>query len=281
MDYLFVLQITYPTTSLPRRTLIILSHLAPKQKTYHTLNSQAQSIQAILVKMFSPAIVASLLLGLSQIPNSFAQPVNASSFIITHVASSYFPNAKSDLSAFDVDVQFVGFNATTQSWLTGLDPASGSTDEEKAMLITAAAYAKPFDANDPDMTEDVNALLAAIDGKTTAVQKRDGSAFKTASAHAVAWSACGAFFSCLSGTTCTFSLDVGKAPRSQCQAQGSSACCISWSNYNVRAGFFSTTWTTCNAEVTAQGQSSASCEGYGSSAQGGDVCLSNRATGCT
>ena len=231
--------------------------------------------------MFSCAIVASILLGLSQIPNSVAQPVNASSFIITHVASDYFPNTKSDLSAFDVDVQFVGFNATTQSWLTGLDPASGSSDKEKAMLITAAAYAKPFDANDPDMTEDVNSLLAAIDGNAAAVQKRDGSSFSVSTAHAVLWSSCGALFSCLSGTTCTFSLDVGKAPRSQCQAQGTSTCCISWSDYSVSAGFFSTTWTTCNAEVEAQDQSSASCEGYGSSAQGGDVCLSNRASGCT
>ena len=232
--------------------------------------------------MFSPAIIAGLLLGLSQIPSSLAQPVNGS-FIITHIASDYFPNAKGDLSLFDVDVQFTGFNGSTKSWLTSLDPASGSSDEEKAELITAAAYAKPFNAHDPDMVEDVNALLAAVAGNTTtAVQKRTGtSLFKVASAHAVVWHTCSAFFACVSGTTCSYSVAIGQAPRSQCQVQGTSTCCISWSNYNVQAGFFSTTWTTCNAEVEAQGDTSASCEGVGSSAQGGDVCLSNRATGCT
>lgn len=231
--------------------------------------------------MFSSTIIAGLLLGLSQIPSGVAQPVNSSDFIITHVATDYFPNAKSDLSRFDVDVRFVGYNPSTQSWLTGLDPASGNSDEEKAMMMTAAAYAKPFDANDPDMNEDVNSLLAAINGTATAVQKRDGSSFQVATAHAVKWATCAGVLSCLSGTTCTFSIAVGQAPRSQCVAQGTSTCCISWSDYNVRAGFFSITWTTCNSEVNAQKRSLASCEGYGSSAQGGDVCLSNRANGCT
>ena len=136
--------------------------------------------------MFSPAIIAGLVLGLSQIPSGVAKPVNTSDLIITHVASDYFPNAKSDLSRFDVDVRFVGYDATTHSWLTGLDPASGGSDEEKAKLITAAAYAKPFDTNDPDMTEDVNSLLGAINGNVTAVQKRDGSSFRVAASHAVA-----------------------------------------------------------------------------------------------
>lgn len=231
--------------------------------------------------MLPTTIIAGLLLGLSQIPSGITQPVNASDFIITHVASDYFPNAKSDLSSFNVDVQFVGYNATTQSWLTGLNPASASSDKEKAMMITAAAYAKPFDANDPDMTEDVDSLLAAINGNATTVQKRDGSSFKVVAAHAVNWGTCAGVFSCLSGTTCGFNMAIGKAPRSQCQAQGGSNCCISWSDYSVRVGFFSSTWTTCNDEVVAQKKTRASCEGYGSSAQGGDVCLSNRANGCT
>ena len=232
--------------------------------------------------MFSlPAIIAGLLLGLAQIPSGVAQPFNASNFIIKHTASDYFPNAKGDLSPFDVHAQFVGYDGTTQSWLTGLDPASGNSDKEKAQMMTEAAYAKPFDPNDPDMTEDVNSLLATIAGNSTALQRRDSSTFSVAAAHAVKWSTCAGVLSCLSGTTCTFSLDVGKAPRSQCQSQGGVNCCISWSNYNIRAGFFSATWTTCNDEVTAQKRSTASCEGYGSSGQGGDVCLSNRATGCT
>ena len=228
--------------------------------------------------MFSSAIIASLLLGLSRIPSAVAQPVDASSFIITLLATDYFPNAKGDLSPFDVDVQFVGYNATTKSWLTGLDPASGSSDEEKAKLITAAAYAKPFDANDPDMTQDVDSLLAAVASNATTVQKRD--TFLVSTAHTVVWTDCSAFFACVSGTTCRFSLGIGQAPRSLCQENGSSNCCISWSTYSVAESFFSTTWTSCNAGVADSGYSSASCEGHGSSDQGGDVCLSNRATGC-
>ena len=232
--------------------------------------------------MFSTAIIAGLLLGTSQIPNGVAQPVDPSNFIVKHIASDYFPNAKGDLSRFDVHAQFVGYDSTTQSWLTALNPASGSSDEEKAKMMTEAAYVKPFDANDPDMAGDVDSLLAAIAGNSTALEKRaSSSTFATATAHAVKWSTCAGVLSCLSGTTCSFSLAIGKAPRSQCQVQGSSTCCISWSDYNIRAGFFSAAWTSCNSEVIAEGLSKASCEGYGSSAQGGDVCLSNRASGCT
>ena len=231
--------------------------------------------------MFSSAIITGLLLSLSQIHSSVAQPVNANSFTVTHVASDHFPHAKGDLSPFDVDVKYIGYNASIQSWLTGLNPASGTSDKEKAKMMTEAAYAKPFDANDPDMTADVNSLLATIAGNATTLKKRDGSAFQVASAHAVKWATCAGVLSCISGNSCSFSLDIGKAPRSHCQQQGSSNCCVSWSNYNVRAGFFSTTWTSCNDEVKAQKKDTASCEGYGSSSQGGDVCLSNRSTGCT
>ncbi|KAJ5799813.1 uncharacterized protein N7518_001881 [Penicillium psychrosexuale] len=77
----------------------------------------------------------------------------------------------------------------TEAWLTSLDPHSANSDEEKARILTEAAYAKKF----------------------------------------------------------------------------------SWSTYNVRAGFFSTTWTACNQEVQAEHKTSASCEGFGTSDQGGDV----------
>lgn len=234
--------------------------------------------------MISPTIIAGLLLGLSQFSSGIPQPAkpeNTAGFIITHVASDYFPHAKGDLTPFDVDVHYVGYDASTESWLTALNPASGTSDKQKAIMMTEVAYAKPFNENDPDMAGDVNSLLAAVAGNATSIEKRDGSTFKVASAHAIKWASCAGVLSCLSGTTCSFSLDVGKAPRSQCQSQGGSNCCISWSNYNIRAGFFSTTWTTCNSEVQAEKRSTASCEGYGSSAQGGDVCLSGRANGCT
>ena len=232
--------------------------------------------------MLSSAIIASLLLGFAKLHGGVAQPIDVEdSIIITHDTSDHFPDAIGDLSPFNVDVRYTGYDDATQEWLTSLDPASGTTDEEKARIITEAAYAKPFDANDPDMAADVDAMLATIAGNTTTIERRDGSSFRTHAAHAVIWGACSTFFACVSGTTCTFSIDVSRAPRSECQSQGGQNCCISWSSYNLKVGFFSRTWTNCDEEVKDQGQTKRSCEGYGGRAQGGDVCLSNRANGCT
>ena len=224
--------------------------------------------------MFSPTIIAGLLLSISQIPSGVTQPVDNTSVIVSLTASDYFPHAKGDLSQFDVNVRYIGYDATTQAWLTGLNPASGTSDEEKAVLMTEAAYAKPFNESDLDMTGDVKDLLAAVAGKPAALEKRDS--YQVSTSHAVQWADCASYFACVSGTSCDFGLAIGQAPRSQCQ-QG---CCISWSTYNVRQTFFSNTWTQCNAAVVNQGASLVSCEGHGTS-EGGDVCLSNRATGCT
>lgn len=229
------------------------------------------------------ALIASLL-GLACLSGTSASPVsstNSTNIIVTHIASDYFPEFKGDLSRFDVDVEYVGYEAETRSWLAALDPSAGNTVEEKAVVLTEAAYARKFDENDPDMVEDVHDLLAALEGNSTTIAKRAGSRFSLSSRHAINWSKCAGVLSCLSGATCRFNLDIGKAPRSHCESRGGSNCCISWSTYSVRALFFSTTWTSCNGEVSAEHKSSASCQGYGSSAQGGDVCLSGRATGCT
>ena len=233
--------------------------------------------------MFTSTIVTGLLLGLFQISSGAALPApaeDATGFVISHVASDYFPHSKGDLSPFNIDVHFANYDADTKSWLTGLNPHSGATDEDKARMLTEAAYARKFDEADPDMADDVQAMLATIAGNSTSTLTKRSN-FVTDSKHAVIWSACASFFSCISGTTCTFDLQTHKAPRSHCEQQGGSNCCISWSTYNVRVGFFSTTWTACNNEVQAEGKTSASCEGYGSGDQGGDVCLSNRANGCT
>ncbi|KAJ5952202.1 uncharacterized protein N7479_010615 [Penicillium vulpinum] len=239
--------------------------------------------------MLSSTLITSLILGLSQLitgsalPSTQAASAPSSGFIISHAASDYFPDSKGDLSAFDVDVRYVGYSTDTEAWLTSLNPHSASTDEEKARMLTEAAYAKKYDSSDADMAGDVESLLAHVAGNNTVANKgiSKRSSFSTSAAHAVLWSACGTVFSCISGTTCQFDQQIGKAPRSHCEQQGGSNCCISWSTYNVRVGFFSTTWTACNQEVKAEGKTSASCEGYGSGDQGGDVCLSNRAGGCT
>ncbi|KFY57734.1 hypothetical protein V497_05310 [Pseudogymnoascus sp. VKM F-4516 (FW-969)] len=235
--------------------------------------------------MFISTIIIGLI-GLSHIPIALTLPTETNSVDITHIASDYFPNAKRDLTRFNVDARYAGYSAETRSWLASIDPSSGKTDEEKAILILEAAYAHKFDPTNPDMAADLAAFLAAVAGNgpvhsstERSIERR--SSFQVSVAHAVKWASCAGVFSCLSGTTCTFSIDIGKAPRSHCQEQGGSNCCISWSNYNVRAGFFSTTWTACNSEVQAEHKSDASCEGYGTNDQGGDVCLSNRANGCT
>ncbi|KAJ5648780.1 hypothetical protein N7490_005152 [Penicillium lividum] len=236
--------------------------------------------------MLSTTIFTSFILGLFQMTVGAALPETSTpsnSFIVNHKASDYFPHSKGDLSNYDVDVRYVGYSADTELWLTNMNPHMATSDEDKARMLTEAAYAKRYDDNDADMSGDVQSLLAQVAGNATNAPKgiAKRSSFATSAGHAVVWGTCGAVFSCLSGTTCTFDRQIGKAPRSHCEQQGGVNCCISWSTYNVRAGFFSTTWTACNEEVKAEGKTSASCEGYGSSDQGGDVCLSNRASGCT
>ncbi|KAF5857416.1 hypothetical protein ETB97_005800 [Aspergillus alliaceus] len=92
-----------------------------------------------------PSTIFTGLVGLAQISSSVAQPVisdDSTDIIISHAASDFFPNAKGDLSCFDVDVQYSGYDADTRLWLTALNPGSGTTDEEKATIQTEAVYAK-------------------------------------------------------------------------------------------------------------------------------------------
>lgn len=185
--------------------------------------------------MIVSAITTGLIFGLSHAPTIIALPDNANSIVVTHVASDYFPNAKGDLTSFNVDARYVGYSSETQSWLASIDPSSGKTDEEIAILLIEAAYAHSFDPLNPDMVADLAAFLAAVAGTVpvTTIERR--SSFQVSAAHAVKWASCAGVFSCLSGTTCTFSLDIGKAPRSHCENRGGSNCCISWSTYNIRA----------------------------------------------
>jgi hypothetical protein len=216
-------------------------------------------------------------------------------------ATEIFPYTKTSLEAFDVDAEIIGYNPSTQDWLSNINPSAGHDDEMKARLLIGASYAKPFDLTDDDMAQDLDDLLAAIAGNTTQsigvrhaalkgsvsdarnnIKAREGGTRYTVSTrHAVKWGTCSAVFSCLTGTTCSYKIDVGKAPRGKCESRGGQSCCVSWSTYHVRALFFQRTWTNCNQDVKDQGDAKASCEGYGGDANGGDVCLSNRASGCT
>ena len=231
--------------------------------------------------MLFQVTIAAALLGVSQ--GVIAQPtgIDQSSFLVEHYANDLFPNSKGNLSAWDVSVEFIGYNSSMQTWLTSIDPTVGESDEQKAEMLLSAAYAKPFDQTDLDMTSDRESILAIVAGNAPSLERRAEVTYRTASTHAIAWSVCSGAMSCIAGYSCSFSIDVGKAPRSKCQSQGGQNCCVSWSTYNVRAGFFQRTWTNCDQEVRDEGLKKASCEGHGSSSQGGDVCLSNRATGCT
>ncbi|KAJ7859835.1 hypothetical protein B0H14DRAFT_2577000 [Mycena olivaceomarginata] len=220
---------------------------------------------------------AGVILGLASVRIAFASPSPApvnefatdGGIVITRKAADYFPHVVGDLSPWDISTRFTGYNSTMESWLTSLDPHSGATDEDKAKTLMSVAFAKPFDPSDKDMVDDMQALLDTVAGRTTstAVAERDAQ-FIVSASHVVLWHACAAFFS------------LAKHRAASARARAARTACISWSTYNVQAGFFSTTWTACDQEVSDDGDSSASCEGK-SSTQGGDVCLSNRATGCT
>ncbi|CEL03046.1 hypothetical protein ASPCAL04204 [Aspergillus calidoustus] len=67
------------------------------------------------------------------------QDLAASSFIVSLTAADYFPNAKGDLSPFDINTYFTNYNADTRSWLSALGSHTGDTDEDKARLLTEAA----------------------------------------------------------------------------------------------------------------------------------------------
>ncbi|KAB8274433.1 hypothetical protein BDV30DRAFT_208993 [Aspergillus minisclerotigenes] len=84
------------------------------------------------------AILASLL-GFAWLQSTLASPIvstDSPNIIVTHRASDLFPEFAGDLGPFDVDVEYVGYEAETRAWLVALDPSSGNTDEEKAVFLT-------------------------------------------------------------------------------------------------------------------------------------------------
>ncbi|KAJ5376167.1 hypothetical protein N7509_013053 [Penicillium cosmopolitanum] len=206
-------------------------------------------------------------------------PDDSYGFIVSLVASDYFLNSKGNLSIYDVDAYYSNYDANTTSWLKALDPNTGATDEDKAKLLTEAAYAKKFDEQDSDMVEDVQSLLATVSGNISA--SVDVPAFQVSSRHAVIWEDCISFFACKTGKRCVFRLRTNREPRSVCEQRGGSHCCISWSTYKISKWFFPTTWTYCDGLVREQARTSASCKGFGSKDERGNICLSNRAGSCT
>ncbi|KAI1503543.1 hypothetical protein F5X99DRAFT_425391 [Biscogniauxia marginata] len=129
------------------------------------------------------------------------------------------------------------------------------------------------------MAEDYGRLLQMAHPETSsALIARNDPYFTWDHHHVISMTTCAAFPSCVSGTTCGLYVTIGQAPRSRCEVQGGYNCCMSWVNYDVRAGFFFTPWTTCYKNRDSDFES---CEGHDSgSGNGGDVCFSDRAKCC-
>lgn len=121
--------------------------------------------------MLSASTFAALVLGLASL--AAAAPAAAggsklganSGVVVTHRAADVFPHALGDVSPWDLAVRFTGYNASMESWLTGLDPKRGATDDERARILLAASYARPYDDADADMAADKEALLRAVGGE--------------------------------------------------------------------------------------------------------------------
>ncbi|KAF2773033.1 hypothetical protein EJ03DRAFT_348085 [Teratosphaeria nubilosa] len=75
-------------------------------------------------------------------------------FIVTMSAADAFPHALGDVSILDVDVEYGGYDSSVQSWLQMISSSTASTDEEKAQILTAAAYARQLDPTNADMLAD-------------------------------------------------------------------------------------------------------------------------------
>jgi hypothetical protein len=198
--------------------------------------------------------------------------------------ATLFPGTAGDLSGFNVDVGYTNYNATLFDKI-----AHDLADADAAPAIKVAAAVSVLHGTEhrpgvsAQQDEDHYRLLSLVDpvAYTMALgAHQPRSAYvQWATSHAISLVTCAGFLSCVSGTTCSFYVTINKAPRSRCESQGGQNCCLSWSTYNVKAGFFQATWTAC---YDSRPGDTESCEGHDNdSGEGGDVCYSNRATGCT
>jgi len=196
--------------------------------------------------------------------------------------SDLFSDVTSPLSGFDLDVGYTNYNTTLfQKIADDLAAHKNNSLLDKLAAVVSVLYGKEYRQGiDPEMDEDFHRLNSTVHpGNYNSLDTRANAYVTWATSHAINLGTCAAFLSCISGTTCSFFVTIGKAPRSRCESQGGQNCCMSWADYNVQAGFFKVTWTTCYNSRPADNES---CEGHDNgSGNGGDVCFSNRSTGCT
>jgi hypothetical protein len=198
---------------------------------------------------------------------------------VTVDMAKLFPNSTADLSGFNLDVGYTNYNTTLFQQVANDLGNAGASPETKVAAAVSVLHGKEYRKGaDDNYDEDFLRL------STMAAPELQGDLAKRqyiawAAGHAINLVTCSAFLSCISGSTCGFYVTVGQAPRSRCESQGGENCCMSWSTYQVKVGFFQQTWTTC---YNSRPGNEESCEGYDNgSGQGGDVCFSNRANGCT
>jgi len=192
-----------------------------------------------------------------------------------------FPDVPYQLSGFDLDVGYTNYNQTLfQRVAESLSNEDLSFNDKIATTVTVL-YGKEYHKGaDTEMDTDFTRLYEAVHPSYfKQLDARSNAYVDWSRKYAINLVTCRAFLSCISGVTCGFYVTIDKAPRSRCESQGGQNCCLSWATYTVKAGFFQVTWTDCYNSRPANVES---CEGYDNgSGNGGDVCFSNRATGCT
>ncbi|KAK6844163.1 hypothetical protein PG995_014273 [Apiospora arundinis] len=199
---------------------------------------------------------------------------------VTIDADKVFADTPANLTGFSIDTGYTNYNETFFHKLAEDLSTRNGTLETKVGAVVSALYGKEYTDSEADMHEDYDRLLQmAHPASAQALISRNNPFYTWSKGHLIKLTTCAGFLSCISGTTCTFYVTINKAPRSRCENQGGQNCCMSWANYQVRAGFFQATWTSC---YRSRPDDNESCEGHDNgSGNGGDVCFSNRATGCT
>jgi hypothetical protein len=199
---------------------------------------------------------------------------------VTVDASKMFPGAAADLSGFSLDVGYTNYNVTLFDKLAHDLENAHSTPAIKVAAVVSALYGQEYRTGfSAEHDEDHHRLSVMANPSAHGSLAERQSYVAWASGHAINLVTCAGFLSCISGTTCNFYVTINQAPRSRCENQGGQNCCLSWANYDVKAGFFKATWTTC---YNSRPSDTDSCEGYDNGGgNNGDVCYSNRSTGCT
>ncbi|KAI0555773.1 hypothetical protein F4679DRAFT_577897 [Xylaria curta] len=199
--------------------------------------------------------------------------------IVTIDAPKVFPDSPANLTGFNIEAGYTNYNETFfHNMANDLSPAAPL--ETRVGAVVGALYGKEYVESEPDMAEDFHRLFQMAHPVTAMDLIPSRNAYWTWSKNnAVSLAVCAGFMSCISGYTCNFYVTINQAPRSRCEVQGGQNCCMTWANYNVKAGFFSITWAQC---YNSRPDDNESCEGHDNgSGNGGDVCFSNRADGCT